>query len=66
MEGKVVDKARMREGHAVKAPKYQADEFVLKRRDKGVTGGFHIEDDSAVLRKISLAGEGKGSRRKGE
>lgn len=44
MERRVVDKVGMVEGHAVRALKYQADEFVLKRRDKGVTGGFHVGD----------------------
>lgn len=41
---RVEDEARRVEGHAVRALKYQADEFVLRRRDRGVTGGFHAGD----------------------
>lgn len=44
MGRRVEDEARRVEGHAVRALKYQADEFVLRRRDRGVTGGFHAGD----------------------
>lgn len=42
--GRRADKARMAEGHAVRALNYQADESVLERRDKGVPGVFHVGD----------------------
>lgn len=32
------------EGHAARALIYQANESVLKRRDTGITGGFHVGD----------------------
>lgn len=38
---RVGGKARMAEGHAVRALKYQAEGSVLQTRDKGIPGGFH-------------------------
>lgn len=44
VERTVVDEAGTVEGHAVRALKYRADESVLKKRDRGVTGGFRVGD----------------------
>lgn len=62
MGRRVEDEARRVEGHAVRALKYQADEFVLRRIEESL-GVFmqEMEDESAVLWKISLAGEGWGA-----
>lgn len=65
---RVVDKARMAEGHAVRALKYQAMSLFLKKEIKESLEFLTeaLEDGLAVLRKMTLVGEGKGSRRRGD